>query len=480
MEFFNKPQTIEIKIDSLSKKGNGLGILQRPHATPVNVEVPFTMPGDVVEVSLLRKYGNTVKVRLENILSPSPNRIQPRCVHFSICGGCRFQHIPYAKQLIEKETLVRNCFEGMLDTKSVFYPIIESPQPWQYRNKSDYSFSNDISGEKYLGLVMESRKGKVFNISECHLGQPWFINVVKAVKQWWDGSDVVAYQLYKDIGTLRSLTLREGLRTGDRMVILTVSGNPEYELPSHDLDNFVACVREAIGPMSPSSYLSIFLRIQTVGSGMATNFYDRCLFGQDHIREYLHLRLENDAQATPVLFQIGPSTFFHHNVFQAESFFSIVHKLAKIPSESIIYQLYSGLGTLGFYFAKDAKEIISVELSPESAEQAQRIAKLNGYQNIRVVSGAVRNVLSDQFHQKLPLPDAILLSPPRPGVDPKVLITIGKLSASKIVYVSSNPFTQANDVAVLLKYGYRIESVQPADHFPMTAHVENVVVLRRL
>lgn len=480
MGISQKPSPVEVRIDAFSKKGNGLGLVSKLDGSQMQVEVPFTMPGDVVNVTLLRKNANSTKAKLEEIVSSSPDRILPRCAHFSECGGCRFQHVPYEMQLSQKKSLVYNCFAELLDSQSVFHPIIESPQPWLYRNKSDFSFSNDSAENKYLGLIKESSKGKVFNISECHLTSPWFVTVVQAVKKWWDDIDLTAYQLYKDTGTLRSLTIREGQRTGDRMVILTVSGHPDFEVPTHHLENFVTAVRNAIDDISPSSYMSIYLRIQTVGSGMATSIYDRCLYGHEFIREELLLNLENEPQTTiPITFQIGPSTFFHHNVFQAESLYSMAYKHAQIPAGSIIYQLYSGTGTLGFYFARDAQEIISIELSPESAEQARQNAKLNGFQNIRVVAGAVRHVLSDQFHQKLPSPQAILISPPRPGIDPKSLINISKLSADKIVYVSSNPFSQAHDVADFLKNGYRIQSVQPADHFPMTAHVENVVILNR-
>lgn len=472
----HKRPTFEVKIDSFSRKGNGLGIIQE--SEEICVEVPFTMPGDIAEVTLLQKSKDSFQAKLERIISPAPERIKAHCKHFTQCGGCRFQHLPYPLQLKQKENLVRNSFKDLIDSETQFHPIIESPQPWHYRNKSDYTFSSDVAGNKFLGLVIEASKGKVFNLSECHLTNPWFVNVVKAVKEWWDHSDLEAYHLFKFTGSLRSLTIREGQRTGDRMVILTVSGDPNYQLQTHHIDNFISCVRRAVGLLPTAAHLSIYLRIQTVGDGMPTHVYERCLYGQDLIREQMLLRLENETPI-PLNLQIGPSSFFHHNIFHAENLYSLVVKFAKIPAGSNIYHLYSGIGTLSLFFARHAKEVIRIELSPEIAQQAQLNAKANGFQNTKVVSGAVRYILSGEFNQNLPFPDAILISPPRPGIDPKSLIAIGKIASPKIVYVSSNPITQANDIASLLHYGYRIETIQPADGFPMTAHVENIVVLKK-
>ncbi len=200
--------------------------------------------------------------KLEELLAPSPQRIAPRCIHFGVCGGCRLQHTSYEDQLQSKEDFVRQCFAPILTEQVDICPIVPCAEPWHYRNKMEYSFSSDAAGEKYLGLVIDSSKGKVFNMSECHLTNPWFVDALKSVKQWWSESGLDAYHPYRDTGSLRTLTLREGRRTGDRMAILTVSGNPEYALTKKHLESLVAFLRDAVEPLN-SEFISVFFCVSS-------------------------------------------------------------------------------------------------------------------------------------------------------------------------------------------------------------------------
>lgn len=473
---FSKNRVIELEITALSKKGNGLAIFEQS-GTKTQVEVPFTLPGDKILAVLTRKRGSVFNAKLQEILTPSPQRIPPKCVHFAVCGGCRFQNLTYEDQLHQKESHLRKCFSNLPVQDFQIRPIVPCREPWKYRNKMEYTFASDLSGKKYLGLNMDSSKGKILNMTECHLTQPWFIDALKSVRHWWQESGLEAYHATRDAGSLRNLTLRDGWRTGDRMAVLTVSGNPNFALRKHHLDSFIAFVRDAVEPTNPESYLSIFLRIQQVGRGITTTTYEMLLHGPDYIREVLHLNCRQNERTIPLTFHVSPSSFFQTNSMQAEQLYSIALSIANIPSDAVVYDLYCGTGVLGICASKHVKEVIGIELSPESALDARNNAQRNGCDNVTIISGAVRNVLEQLLEKNAPLPDVIIVNPPRPGLDPKALKHLLELAPPKILYISCNPITQAIDVAILIESGYRISAIQPIDQFPQTYHVENVVVL---
>lgn len=474
----NKNRIVSCKITGFSNKGNGTGFQEKADGSTLAVEVPFTMPGDVVDALLLRKRGKTFSSKLQTVTTPSPDRITPKCIHFAVCGGCRLQHVGYAQQLAQKEELVRKCFENSSDDKTDFRPILACQEPWQYRNKMEFSFSSDLAGNRYLGLMMDSSKGRVLNLTECHLVNTWYIDALDVVRKWWKEAGLEAYHMSNDTGSLRTLTLREGQRTGDRMVMLTVSGNPLFALHKSQLESFVAALRASIEPKQPFSKLSIFLRIQQIGKGMSTNFYEMLLYGPDHIREILHINVDADAAPLSLTFDISPSAFFQTNTQQAEKLYSVALNMAQIPKESVVYDLYCGTGTLGICMSSRAKQVIGIDLSPESALDARTNAKKNGCNNVTIIAGAIRHVLPQIREQKLlPMADVVMVDPPRPGLDPEAMLRLIELNSPKILYISCNPITQATNVAELVAHGYRIESIQPVDQFPQTYHVENVVVL---
>lgn len=476
----NKNRIIDLQIVEVSAKGNGIGYFTSPVGTPTPVEVPFTMPGDAVRALLLRKRGGLYHSLLKEILVASPQRQEPRCIHFSSCGGCRWQHIAYDQQLQRKEALVRHCFAPLLSHRVDVRPIVPCVPPWQYRNKMEFSFSANAAKDRFLGLVLDSSRGKVFNLTECHLVNTWFADAVKAVRQWWQESDLEAYHPMRNTGSLRTLTLREGQRTGDRMAILTVSGNPSFALHKQHLESFVAYLRDAIEPLTDASHLSIFLRIQQVAKGMTTNFYEMHLHGPDHLREILHVSCSPDEPPVSLTFKISPTAFFQPNTRQAEKLYSLAIQLAGLPEEGVVYDLYCGTGTLGICAAQKAKQVIGVELSPESSLDARANAVANGAGNVEIICGSVSDIL-DQMHSEgsKPFPDLVMVDPPRAGLDPKAIRQLLDFKPATLLYISCNPLTQAENVATLVEGGYSIQAIQPVDQFPQTTHVENIVVLRK-
>lgn len=480
MQYSRKHRLAEVSITSLSKKGNGVGFIELQSGIKSEVHVPFTMLGDRINASFSRKRSGVYQGKLEEVLQPAADRVVPLCTHFGVCGGCRWQHIPYEMQTKGKEEIIHRAFAHLMTPQVDFHSIIASDHPWRYRNKMEFSFSNDAAKNNYLGLIMDAGRGKVVNLTECHLVETWFIDCLKAVRQWWEDSELGAYHPPSNRGALRTLTLREGLRTGDRMAMLTVSGNPDYALHKHQLDGFVAAVRQAIEPENSESKLSIFLRIQQLTKGIATNFYEMLLYGPDHIREILHIQRESEEAPTSLQFHISPVAFFQPNTTQGEKIYSSALQMIDIPKDAVIYDLYCGTGTLGICAAKFAKLVVGIELSPEAALDAKANVALNGLDNVVIIAGDVGKKLGVlQTEHQIPLPDIVMVDPPRVGLDPEALQNLLTLRPPLILYVSCNYMTQVANIALLVEQGYHIVAIQPVDQFPQTYHIENIVLLSR-
>lgn len=469
------PKSAEVDITHFSKKGHGIGksIDQAQLA-----EVPFTIPGDRVRALVQRKRSGVSASRLEEIISPSPLRIEPRCIHFGSCGGCRWQQMSYEDQLKTKQSHVEKLFLPLMHPETVFHPILACDPPWQYRNKMEFSFSSDSSGRKFLGLIMDSSRGKVLNLTECHLVNPWFIDAIKCTRAWWLESGLSAYHPHSNTGALRTLTVREGIRTGDRLLMLTVSGNPEFAIGRNHLDSFVAFARDAVEPLDPSGNLSIFLRIQQAIKGSETTFFEMQLYGPDHIREILYVQTSEHQESSTLTFDISPSAFFQPNTRQAEKLYGAALQLLDIPAGSIVYDLYCGTGTLGICAAKEAKQVIGIEISPESSLDARANALKNNLENVHILTGSVSEVMQTIRQGKLfSMPDVVMVDPPRAGLDGETIKHLAELRPAKLLYISCNPATQAENIKELQSMGYRLVALQPVDQFPHTVHIENIAIL---
>ncbi len=470
-----QPRIVQLKISEFSKEGQGIGMWHSQDGLQL-VEVPFAIPGDEVEVRLLKRRGGIYRSQLLEWVHLSEDRVTPPCQHFGHCGGCRWQQISYADQLEWKESRIHRLLESYLHTDTAWHSIIPCLPPWQYRNKMELTFSSDKAGQRYLGLILYGTRGHVFQMKECHLTHPWISEAVQAVSQWWADSGLDAYHSGGDRGSLRTLTLREGQRTGDRMVMLTVSGNSEYALTQKQLHAFVLALRKTIEPPLPNQHLSIFVRIQQIAKGQHTQFYEMLLYGPDHIREMLHIEaLEGSSRV--LQFRISPSAFFQPNTRQAERLYSRALQLTQISAGVIVYDLYCGTGTLGICMAKQVKQVIGIELSPESALDARENVKLNQLSNVTIHTGDVGKLLPTLLQKEQLRPDIVMIDPPRAGLDAKALQHLLNIKAPQLTYISCNPVTQAANLEVLIKEGYRLKAVQPVDQFPQTVHVENIVVL---
>ena len=465
-------------ITGFTKKGHGLGHFDRQDGERPPVEVMHTIPGDRVRVKMLPRRKRIYRSLLEEIVSPASNRIKPHCAHFGQCGGCRWQMLDYKDQLSLKEERVRAHISSAWpeELESVWHPMIPCDPPWQYRNKMDYSFSQNRRGDRFLGLMAAGSQGRVLNLQECHLPNPWHMDALQAVRTWWQESGLEAYFPPANSGSLRNLTLREGMATGDRMAVLLLSGNPDYALSKEQMNGFRDALLETIQPAQTGAKLSLFVRIQQIMKGQPTQFFEMLLSGPDHIREVLTV----DGGETFEM-EIGPSTFFQPSTRQAEKLYSRALQLANIPPDSVVFDLYCGAGMLGMLAASQAKRVVGIELSPESALDARENVKRNGLTNVEIITGDVGVVLSDLEGGKSDLqPDVAMIDPPRVGLDEKAINHLLRLKANKIIYISCSPASQAENLKELLPAGYTITAIQPVDQFPHTLHIENIVVLERM
>lgn len=472
--------TIEVQILHLTAKGNGVGLYNAPSGNQWTVEVPFAIPGDLVRARIYKKRSGIHYSFLEEVIEPSKSRKKPRCIHFGVCGGCRWQQMSYADQLMWKESYIRTCFGEMLNEVQLG-SIIPSDKEWEYRNKMEFSFSQNAKGERFLGLMMDSSRGRVMTITDCQLVRQWFMTALEAVRKWWHDSGLQAFHPYKDSGSLRVLTVREGMRTQDKLVMLTVSGNPDYALEKTHITSFVQAVKEAIETNFPAEgKLSIFLRIQQACKGKETNFFEMHLYGPDHYSEKMHVQSAPEEDAERLTFHISPSAFFQPNSSQAEKFYSLAIQMAGANKNSVVYDLYCGTGTIGLSIARHVKEVVGIEVSPESALDARTNASLNGIKNYSVLCGDVRHVLKSVFDDKLVSPpDILIIDPPRAGLDARALLHVLAFQVPKIVYISCNPKTQAADAEKIIAAGYVLKAIQPVDQFPHTVHIENIIILER-
>lgn len=442
-----------LDIERFSQDGDGVGFLQEPRC---RVDVAGAIPGERVLVEFGKKRRGKYQGALKEVLQPSPDRTTPRCPHAGSCGGCVWQHVDYAAQLKEKQKRVEALFEG-----HPVNPIIGCADPWRYRNKMEFTFSQDREGRRFAGLIMRNGRGKVLNVTDCQLASPWFMEVLQEVRGWWEKSGLEAYHLPSDRGSLRTLTLREGKRTGEKMVMLTVSGNTDYVLKAKHLEDFLAAVKRASGP----DVLSVFLRVQQIAKGMPTQFYELRLYGPDHINEEL------EVLGRRLKFKISPTSFFQPNTFQAEVLYSTALKM--VQPKGLVYDLYCGTATIGMALALQAERVIGIELNPHATFDAESNKETNGIENLEIKCGDVGKVLKTLKWE----PHLVVVDPPRAGLDGEALNHVCGCRPKEILYISCNPKTQTENVKIFLEQGYKAVQIQPVDQFPHTLHIENIVHL---
>jgi 23S rRNA (uracil1939-C5)-methyltransferase len=391
------------------------------------------------------------------VVEPGPERVEAPCAHYPACGGCRFQDLRYDAQIAAKEEQVREALRriGGLPEPSL-EPILPAIEVFHYRNKLEYSFAQTPSGAA-LGFHRAGRWDEVLEIDRCWLTTDLGNAVRLAVRDWARAEGLVAYDQAEQTGYLRHLVVREGRNTGQALVQLVTAPG---ELAARE--SFVAALRRF--PEVRSIHWSVNDRPAEV-----TNLPTRLLWGEDAIEEELG----------GLRFRVRPNAFLQTNTAMAERLYELALDFAGLSGEETVYDLYSGIGTIGLTLAREALTVWGVEVSEESVACALENAELNGIANAAFFAGEVGESL-EELRDRAGPPDVVVVDPPRAGLSGKALRRMARLEAPRIVYVSCNPTTLAGDLKRLADgYGYRLARARPVDMFPHTPHVECVALLER-
>lgn len=433
------------------------------------VFVPYGAPGDIVDIKIDRKKKSYAEGHIERMVKPSDLRCEPRCSHFTMCGGCRWQHLPYDYQLECKQKQVTDNLERIAKVELPEISSIKgSRNIWAYRNKMEYTFSNKKwltfdqlrSGEEFpdrdaAGFHIPGAFDKVLDIECCHLQDDLGNRIRLFVKNFGKENGYSFYDLRAQQGFLRTLMIRIA-STGEVMVVMVVGENDSEKLQS---------LMNAIKNEFPEIISLLYVVNQKVNDSIADQ--DVILFsGKPYIVESME-GLE---------FRVGPKSFYQTNSLQAYELYKVVREYADIKEGELVYDLYTGTGTIANFVAGKAGKVVGIEYVEDAIKDARVNSEANGINNTIFFAGDMKDVLTDEFISVHGRPDVMIVDPPRAGMHGDVVNVILNARPERIVYVSCNPATQARDLA-LLDVAYRVVAVQPVDMFPHTHHVENVVKL---
>ncbi|MCC5939108.1 MAG: 23S rRNA (uracil(1939)-C(5))-methyltransferase RlmD [Lunatimonas sp.] len=434
------------------------------------VFVPQVAPGDIVDVRVTKGRNSYLEGEAIHIQHYSPDRSEPFCSHFGVCGGCKWQHISYPLQLSYKRQQVIDQFQRIAKVPIPdVLPIIGASESTYYRNKLDFTFSSNrwltseeiASGEEFeryaLGFHVPKRFDKIVDIDHCYLQGGISNEVRNKLRDYALEKEFSFYDLIQQQGLLRNLIIRNTL-SGQTMVIVQFGEeNPE-------------AIREVMTFLQ-EEFPEITSLLYIINQKKNETFHDlevHTFAGKPYIEEEME----------GLTFRVGPKSFYQTNPAQAHRLYEVAREFAGLSGDEIVYDLYTGTGTIANFVARKAKQVIGIEYVEEAIADAKINAAENGLTNTLFYGGDMKDLLTADFMERHAAPDVVITDPPRAGMHNDVIQTLLQLAAPKIVYVSCNPATQARDVA-LLSEKYDVRAVQPVDMFPQTYHVENVVLLTK-
>ncbi|MCI0920517.1 23S rRNA (uracil(1939)-C(5))-methyltransferase RlmD [Sphingobacterium rhinopitheci] len=457
-------QTISnVEIFDIAEEGKGVG----RHEDLV-LFIDKAIPGDIVDVELHRKKKNFAEGKVTAIQQESPYRITPFCPHFGVCGGCKWQHMSYEGQLKFKQQSVDNALAriGKVDTSSM-EDILPSVQTEYYRNKLEYTFSNkrwltNVDEEVLpdsmdaLGFHVPGRFDKILDIDHCYLQQDPSNDIRNAVGAFAKENNFSFYDLRAHEGALRNLIIRTS-STGEIMVIVVFAYPEEGQVEL--MMNYLA-----------GKFPTIDSLLYIINQKRNDTIFDQEVLlykGKDFIYEEME----------GLKFKVGPKSFYQTNSRQAYELYKITREFADLKGHELVYDLYTGAGTIANFVAKSAREVVGVEYVPTAIEDAKVNSEINGVHNTKFYAGDMKDVLTAEFVAIHGKPDVIITDPPRAGMHADVVARILEMEAPKVVYVSCNAATQARDLEMMAAK-YDVVRIKPVDMFPQTQHVENVVLLK--
>ncbi len=473
MAKIEKGSEIEIKVEKTVFEGKSIARIDG-----FIVFIRNTVPGDIVKAKIIKVKKSYAEAETIKVIQGSSLRVEPKCRFFGICGGCKWQNLNYNSQLEFKREHVIESFErigGFKGIDKIVLPTLPSNEIFYYRNKIEFSFSeqkwllddetqSEVDKNFALGFHLPERFDIVLDIDECFLQSELSNQILNFTRNYFKSRDIPIYSSERNEGYLRFLVIREGKNTGDVMVnLVTFKDNPELmgEFAKDLLLKF---------PM----ITTIVNNINTRKAQIAIGEYEKVYHGNGTITEKL----------ADFIFQISSNSFFQTNTRQAEKLYKKIVEFAKLKSDYVVYDFYSGTGTISIFISPFVKSVVGLELVESAVENAWINAEINGVKNCKFIAGDLREKLyTDRgWMKEVSKPDVIIIDPPRSGMHPDVVRAVARIQPKRIVYVSCNPTTQARDIKLLFEYNpnYEIEIVQPIDMFPHTYHIENIVVLEFL
>lgn len=455
-----------VTIERVAAEGKALA-----HVDGMVVFVDFAVPGDVVDIQVFKKKKKYMEGFIKRMVQPSKDRLEPFCEHFGTCGGCRWQPLPYKMQLEAKRTQVEDQLVriGHLEVPEIS-PTLPSQRTQYYRNKLEFSASARrwvLQGEDPEQIPQCDRMGlgfhvgkffdKVLDIKECHL-QPEPSNAIRLfIKQFCVENGYEFYNIRENHGFFRNIFVRT-TEKGEVMLIVC------FAKEDRDRREALLDAVSARFPQITSLWYVINEKLNDSIADLSPVLYK----GEEAIYEEME----------GLRFKIGPKSFYQTNSLQAERLYGVARDFAALTGNEVVYDLYTGTGTIAQFVSRQASRVMGIEYVPEAIEDAKCNAKANGITNCEFFAGDMKDVLNEAFIAAHGRPDVIILDPPRAGIHPDVARVILEAAPKRMVYVSCNPASQARDLAILCR-DYEITAVQPVDMFPHTMHVENVVALRR-
>ena len=438
------------------------------------VFVPFAVPGDVVDLQVKRKKHHYCEAEVIRFVKKSDLRVEPKCSHFGVCGGCKWQNLPYSEQLKAKQQQVEDLLRriGKVELPQV-NDILGSEQIFCYRNKLEFGCSNKrwltkeevASGAQFsvmdaIGFHITGAFDKILPIDKCWLMDDLHNKIRNEVRDYALEHGITFFDLRAQMGLLRDMMIRNS-NTGEWMVLI------QFHFEKAEDKQTAEGLLKHIGDKFPEITSLLYVDNQkcndTFGDLPVVVFK-----GNDHIFETME----------GLKFKVGPKSFYQTNTLQAYHLYSVARELACLSGKEMVYDLYTGTGTIANFVARNASKVVGIEYVPEAIEDAKVNSEINGIANTVFYAGDMKDILTDSFIAEHGRPDVIITDPPRAGMHPDVVDTILRANPERIVYVSCNPATQARDLA-LMDGQYRVQEVQPVDMFPHTPHVENVVLLMR-
>lgn len=447
-----KNDRINLKIESCSSNGSGVG-----RYNGMAIFVPATAVGDEITAHILKVKKNYAFAKVESVLVPSADRIQPECPVYLKCGGCVFSHMTYEAESEIKAGHVAECFRRIGGLTPEFEPIISAERDGRYRNKAQYPVAVE-NGEIKTGFY-SPHSHRVVHCPDCLLQPEEFEGILSVFAEYIKEKGVSVYDETTHKGLLRHIYIRKGTSSGEIMVCAVINGRvlpDEKALAERLLEK-------------EKSIASIIVNFNLKDTNVILGSECRTVWGKDAIEDVL----------CGLRFRISPLSFYQVNRNQAEKLYGKAAEYAGLTGKETVLDLYCGAGTIGLSMAKNAKEIIGVEIVPEAIEDAKINAELNGIKNARFICGDAAQA-AETLKKEGIKPNVIILDPPRKGCSPEMLETAAQMSPERIVYVSCDPATLARDCGIFTSLGYVAEKVIPVDMFPRTGHVETVALLKKI